>query len=115
LLARVAQTIIVIPGHTEGCIWELEWLKANCFLNKTVFLMPPEDSYWVGNADIEWEILKKVMDSLGIEMPPFSKKGALFKSDNLGRLLGQVAYDLKSAEGFVRALLLAEQLDLHPY
>ena len=77
LLARYAETIVVVPLHFAGTVWEMEWLHRSGLLAKCAFFMPASPS---GADDYEkaWEKVSPFLASIGITPPSYQKSGRLF-------------------------------------
>jgi tetratricopeptide (TPR) repeat protein len=85
-LGLEAQMIIVIPTHTQGTSWEIEWVTTNKFLHKTCFLMPPpgpgDDAWWADN----WRELKNWAVRFGLNLPAYTPDGSVFRLTSEGQL-----------------------------
>ncbi len=85
-LAMEAQIIIVIPTHTQGTSWEIEWVTTNKFLHKTCFLMPPlgpgDEVWWADN----WRELKNWAIRFGFNLPDYTPNGSVFRLTSEGQL-----------------------------
>jgi tetratricopeptide (TPR) repeat protein len=85
-LGMEAQIIIVIPTHTQGTSWEIEWVTTNKFLHKTCFLMPPpgpgDEAWWADN----WRELKNWAVRFGFDLPAYTPKGSVFRLTSEGQL-----------------------------
>lgn len=79
-LAQAAQSIFVIPSDHDGTRWELDYLREQNLLSKSVFVMPPNASDQIIH---DWE---RSRGQLPIYMPPYSKKGMLYTLDSVGKL-----------------------------
>ena len=85
LLAQHAETIVVVPLHFAGTVWEMEWLYHSGLLEKCVFIMPASLN---GAEDYEkaWEKVGPFLASIGITPPSYQKSGRLFYLEG-GKLL----------------------------
>jgi hypothetical protein len=89
LLMRQAQVIFIVPGTSEGVMWEMERLKD--YRAKTVYLMPPT-KYYHGDARSaarHWHELRHTFMRRDIFLPGYDPKGALFTLDERGRVARQ--------------------------
>jgi tetratricopeptide (TPR) repeat protein len=85
-LGMEAQVIIVVPTHTQGTSWEIEWVTTNKFLHKTCFLMPPpgtgDEIWWADN----WRELKRWAVRFGFDLPDHTPNGSIFRLTSEGQL-----------------------------
>ncbi|MHA3772936.1 hypothetical protein ACXR0O_15485 [Verrucomicrobiota bacterium sgz303538] len=112
-LCSAATLVFFQPAKSQGCKDEMELLRMNGLLSKTVFLMPPlviEDMFpivrlWLGNgigpdkeyrmaasgriefvnlgADKYWELVRADYGP-SVQLPPFDEKGLAFALGNNG-------------------------------
>lgn len=73
LLMPAAMRLLVVPSHHKGTRDEVELIIANRFLNKTIFVMPPESDA------AEWAKTAEALKVLGVMLPPYDKAGAVFR------------------------------------
>lgn len=94
LLAAKASAIVCIPSHTAGSFWEAAHLVEAGLLQKTVFCMPAASP----RMDVaqEWERSRDALKSIGLLLPPYVAKGALFKLEAAGGVSREVPLDGKS-------------------
>jgi len=109
LLAKAAHCIIVIPGYTLGSTAEVCWLKANFFLDKTIFIMPPSSFGQSGEAKSEWEKTSAAVEDIGLCFPEYKRTGLLFKMNSLGQEVRSETLVLKSNVDFLKCLLKLEE------
>jgi hypothetical protein len=94
-LARAAACIFVIPSHTTGTKWEVEWLRENAFLAKCVFIMPPrikEKIVWRKRKLVKitvdmktlWNKAASVLAESGLFLPAYSEAGLVFTLSDAG-------------------------------
>jgi hypothetical protein len=80
LLARHAETIVIVPFNFAGTIWELEWLHHNGMLPKCVFVMPATTG-GARNHEEAWKDASRFLTSIGIHAPEYERSGKLFYLD----------------------------------
>lgn len=84
LLMKQAKAIFIVPGTSQGVIWEVEQLRN--YHNKTVYIMPPA-KYWQGEVEQQWDTTQKEYITRGIFFPSYRKTGALFRLNEHGRVV----------------------------
>lgn len=88
MLCRAAHHIYVSPLDTEGTRWEMQFLKDEGLLEKSVFVMPPSNSSFnKSELGQKWNSARIAYDAIGIQIPEYSSYGQLFRIDKNGRLL----------------------------
>jgi ankyrin repeat protein len=85
-LIRNASIVLMIPSGRPGTIWEIRFLKENNFLEKTIFMMPPEMPFIGRRYSFEWQEAVSRLKELGIILPPHYSKGLLFRLNSEGRI-----------------------------
>ena len=86
-LAMEAQMILVVPAHTMGTSWEIEWVATNKFLHKSCFLMPPAvDAVARGWWEDNWRELKRWAVRFGFDLPDYTADGCAFRLTSEGQL-----------------------------
>jgi hypothetical protein len=106
LLAKKASVIILIPAPSERTFFEIEWIKDNMFLEKTIFVMPPETVLRFGemigfssqpqqNKDYaeSWSLLQMRSEEIGLRFPVYDKKGGLVEFKNNSSLYAQCVFE----------------------
>jgi hypothetical protein len=88
-LAERARAIVVIPAKNAGTLFEIEYIKINGLLGKTMFLMPPRTVKTFSELSFEgsnerdyaenWAHVREVLLELGINVPPYSQSGAVIE------------------------------------
>lgn len=94
-LAEKARSIIVVPAISTCTFLEIEWIKSNGFLSKTIFLMPPTthlrisemaslaftSNHGLSERDYakNWEDVRVRLCGLGIVLPPYAQGGSLIQ------------------------------------
>ena len=77
LLAEKAKLIFIIPYDSGGTKWEIDFIKKNKLIKKTIFVMPPQ-----GIKSLNWsEQWRKVASSVkisGFQLPSYNTNGMLF-------------------------------------
>lgn len=108
-LGMEAQIIIVIPTHTQGTSWEIEWVTTNKFLHKTCFLMPPpgpgDDAWWADN----WRELKNWAVRFGLNLPAYTPDGTVFRLTSEGQL-DQIDFSVIYGDGDLKMPLMYQLL-----
>lgn len=80
--ARGASLIVVIPSANPGTRWEMELLKREQLLMKCIFVAPPlEDGHYKVplGAQQQWSDAEKACAEIGLQIPPRSLSGQIFK------------------------------------
>jgi hypothetical protein len=85
VLATEAQMLLVVPAHTSGTSWEIEWTATNKFLHKTVFAMPPASGSEVACWTENWRDLRQWAVRLGLNLPEYTPTGRLFRLRSEGQ------------------------------
>ena len=110
LFAKAAHSIIVIPGYTPSTMWEIEWLKTNFLLDKTIFIMPghinKDESF---NITQFWDKTIENLSDIGIELPKYQYEGLLFKMNAYGKLTRKRPLSLENFDKFVENLNILEE------
>jgi hypothetical protein len=76
-----ATTIIYMPSHHPGTLWELYELLHDQYLAKTIFFMPRDPSpFWSKWNELrnDWDGVVADMKNRGLQIPPYNRKGLLF-------------------------------------
>ena len=93
LLMANAEVLIVLPGWSEGMLWELRYLREHALLDRALFVMPPGDPerdvfavYRGEDFEVErrWENARAAMSRLGVTLPPYDPCGGLLSVDEAG-------------------------------
>jgi len=79
LLAPSAQTIVVVPGISDGIIKEMRWLMMAGLVDITVFLKPK------GYPKKKWTEARLSFEKGGVRLPPYYSKELSFRIDSSGR------------------------------
>jgi hypothetical protein len=82
LLAANAVLILVLPSRHLGTRWEMEWLL-NKARDQCIFIMPMSPTPRLSYRD-NWEEVKVSLKELGVELPIYQNRGALFRLDSEG-------------------------------
>jgi len=90
-----AQLIFIIPSHSEGVIWELQYLKENNHLSKTFFLMLPNISYNEKPFSEEWNETVGKLKEYGFSLPKHFHKGLIFSLNSQGHMINHAPFGLK--------------------
>lgn len=91
MLMRAARLIIVIPSHQAGTLWELNELKRQGHLSKSIFIAPPLDSAFFipcaeENVLQNWEKTQTACKEIGLALPKSAPDGVIFKLNPSGDL-----------------------------
>ena len=82
-LAHHARFVLLIPSLSEGLLREIALLKKEALGSKTVVYMWPAKSARAHSAlsanAQEWEALREPLGAYGLDLPPHSPQGALFR------------------------------------
>jgi hypothetical protein len=122
-LAGRARVILTIPASSDGTFFEIEWLKNNMLLEKTVFIMPPQTQLRTGEmleswgrggeqhgekdyAEI-WSLMQKRCERIGLRFPDYHQKGGLIEFKNDGALYAQCAFEEGSQVPSIKKALRA--------
>jgi hypothetical protein len=104
VLMRRASLIIFQPSSRPGSLWELDQIMLNCYLRKTVFITPPEATFfrWKQLRE-DWSVLKNHVISFGTTFPKYQSAGLLFSLDENGQCITE-KLRLYSTSNFWRKL-----------
>ncbi len=101
-LMRRSKLIMVIPSHRPGTLWEMSKLKQASWLEKTVFVMPPEIRFEKEWYSTHWNrTVAEASATAGISLPSHYRRGLLFKLDHNGHLVDHAAFQ---ADQLIRAI-----------
>jgi hypothetical protein len=90
-LASAAELLLIIPYAYPGTLWELEWIKAHGRLDTCIFIMPESigrDDKREAWFEAEWRKGMEAAGKLGIELPPYHRRGMVFKVSQTGVVTG---------------------------
>lgn len=98
-----ATLIVVVPGSSEGMLWEFEYLaKSEANMRKTVFLVPPHGS---PNLDIQtvWTEAKAAFRAVGWSCPKATNEGIWFKLGVDGQVIetAEYSYDVRETQKLI--------------
>lgn len=74
-LASTANMIVMVLDDSEGVLWEVEFLRQEGLLEKTVFVAPPGDD----TTRVAWERMRRHTDLRRLEIPPYCDAGFVFR------------------------------------
>jgi hypothetical protein len=94
-LAHAAQSILVIPSNHAGTQWELNYLKEQNLLSKSIFVMPPDSSDEIVS---NWN---RSSTQVPIWMPPYSGKGMLYTVNPDGKLQTSELLDVRTTAALI--------------
>ena len=85
-LSAGAVAIFLIPGDTDGTLWEIDALRASRAFERTVFVMPPDAN--VGDAWVSqhWRRMLAHPRLANLEFPSYRANGAVFTLNNDGSI-----------------------------
>lgn len=83
-LISYAGGILLIPSAHEGTRWEIQHLKEQNLLSKTVFIMPPANRQF--DWPLRWKQASESLRGLSIVLPEYQPRGLLFTIDSAGHL-----------------------------
>jgi len=78
-LMQTARLILIIPSHRAGTLWEIATLRNGGFLDKTIFIMPPEMEFHGGKFSDDWQKTVLAAGEAGVEFPEHISTGAFFR------------------------------------
>ena len=97
-----AKLIIIIPSHREGTLWEINNLKQRNYLQKTVFIMPPEMNFYGKPYSETWNKAVTSAAACGVALPNHFPKGLIFKLNDAGCLINHAPFMI---EEFMQELI----------
>ncbi len=97
-LFEKAKIIIIIPSHREGTLWEINNLKQSNYLSKTIFIMPPEMTFYGKPYSKTWNRAVKAAARHGVFLPTHFSKGLVFKLDKDGHMLSHAPFKVEEFE-----------------
>jgi hypothetical protein len=99
-LANASHLIFMMPGPSQGALWELGQIRwSRSLLAKTIFIMPPEQFSPFRESSLRWAELKEMAAELGVGFPPYSREGCYFRLRDDGQ-----PTEIVALEPFTRAL-----------
>lgn len=82
-LAKSAALIVMLPSCHEGTLWEMKLITEQGYISKTIFIMPPSDSFFYSaSADDDAEVWEKTTlacKEFGLTLPQYTPSGQVFK------------------------------------
>jgi hypothetical protein len=78
-LMQGARLILIIPSHRAGTLWEIATLQNGGFLDKTIFIMPPELDFHGGTFSDDWHKTVLAAKDAGVKFPGHIRAGAFFR------------------------------------
>ncbi len=82
--SRDAKLIVMIPNDSDGVKWEIELLREKRYLNKTVFVAPPENQDKTNERF--WEKMRLDPKLIDLEIPPYCDAGFVFTLNQDGKI-----------------------------
>lgn len=114
-LCAQAKTVILVPSHREGLLWEIDLLIANDLWCKTIFVMPPTR---LGNRRriySWWQMAQGVFRDKGIQLPDYRPNGMLFRLDRDWSIRGWTEIGKAGSKQLAHAFSRVSSLDSpHP-
>lgn len=83
-LMDASRLILIIPSHRAGTLWEIETLREKGYIEKTIFIMPPEIEFYKGKYSDDWRQTVLAARKIGIELPTHIATGAFFRLGQYG-------------------------------
>ena len=83
-LIERAEVVVLLPADRPGTLWEVDLILADPgFLNKTIFLMPPdiEQAIWRPEWRQQWKQVRQRFLDRGINVPGYTPAGMFFRLD----------------------------------
>jgi hypothetical protein len=76
-----ATAVILLPGVSPGTCWELQYLIRKGHLQKTLFVMPKENS----SVDWKeyWRSASEAATEIGLKLPPYETDGRIFSMESV--------------------------------
>lgn len=84
VLAEKALVLFAIPSDRPGTLWELDFIREQGFLRKTVFIMPPKAQRKAMPWAEKWQQITSGVKHL--QLPPYEKHGLVFALKDDGSL-----------------------------
>jgi hypothetical protein len=84
-LVGKAKAVLIIPSDRPGTLWEVQYLRSEGLLPKTVFIMPPEARGFDWRA--RWNDARKALGDFGAALPEYDRHGLMFRLDAEGQVL----------------------------
>jgi hypothetical protein len=78
-LMQCSRLILIIPSHRAGTLWEIATLRNGGFLDKTIFIMPPELDFHDAKFSDDWHKTVLAAGEAGVEFPEHIPTGAFFR------------------------------------
>ncbi len=98
-LARSSKSIICVPSHHAGTLWEIGFLFNNDLLHKCIFLMPPTSMLRGLSDQLDWDLTQSaIWNSLSIHIPGYMPCGQIFQLDNHGALVASLLWTHQLAD-----------------
>ncbi len=74
-----ARLILIIPSHREGTLWEIATLRERGYIEKTIFIMPPEMDFHGAKYSADWQKTVAAAREYDVEFPNHIAAGVLFR------------------------------------
>jgi len=84
-LVENAKAVLIIPSDRPGTVWEVNHLRTENLLHKTVFIMPPEARGFDWRA--RWHEARKALGDFGAALPEYDRHGLMFRLNQDGQVL----------------------------
>jgi hypothetical protein len=78
LMARAAAVILIFPAPSKGLCEEIATLGASDWLDKCVWLLPPNPTGHRDSSSEFWTLTASALGVIGIEIPRFDEGGLVF-------------------------------------
>ena len=85
LIAAAASAIVCIPSDSPSSAWEIGQLVASGLIRKTLFIIPPSQRSGLSSLET-WERVRNHLEEHAIPVPPYVKRGQLWRLDEAGNL-----------------------------
>jgi hypothetical protein len=97
-----ATGLLVIPSAHQGTMWEIEDLKRNNLLTKSVFIMPPRTKQF--DWSVKWEQAARALAPIGITLPRYQEHGLLFSLNAQGQVVDARTFSLMYRRSIRRSI-----------
>jgi hypothetical protein len=88
-LAQAVRLIVAVPSAHPGTLFELSWLAEHDMWAKTILAMPEAVHPEQETIERRWNDARAAASAAGIVLPPYDRKGLLFKIDASGTVLAR--------------------------
>ncbi len=101
-LAKNSKGILLIPSDRPGTLWEIQYLRLEGLLSKTIFIMPPEARGFDWRA--QWQQGRRKLGDFGAALPEYQQYGLMFSMDEQGNLKNASNLSILWPRGFRKSV-----------